>query len=108
MVLVNNLENDYTERNQILAIGITPVLVSRQPASGIRKNITITNTSAAAQKITIKKGIGLAVAGEGIVLGSYGIYSDATINENARCYQGTFYAISDLAAGQISISEEFE
>ena len=101
-------EGDYSERNSVIAIGITPVLVSRAPVSGKRKNITITNTSAAAQVITISKGIGLAVAGAGIVLQPTGSYSDATVNENSKCYQGTISVISDVAAGQISVSEEFE
>jgi len=101
-------DGDYSERNEVLAVGVTPVLVSRAPVSLKRKNITITNTSAGGQKITIHKGIGLAVSGAGIVISPTGSFSDATINENSKCYQGTISVISDLAAGQISISEEME
>ncbi len=99
---------DNYERNQVLTIGSAHVLVSRKPVSMKRKNITITNTSPAAQIITIHKGIGVAVANQGIVLGNMGSWTDATINEKARCFQGSISVISDLAAGQISISEEME
>ena len=101
-------EGDYSERNEVLAVGVTHILVSRAPASGTRKNILITNTSAGAQVITVHKGIGVAIAGAGIVIASGGNWSDATINERSKCYQGTISVIGDLAAGQISISEEFE
>ena len=60
-------DGDYSERNEVMTIGVTQSLISRQPVSQRRKNIIITNTSAGGQKITIFKGIGLAVAGAGVV-----------------------------------------
>jgi len=101
-------DGDYSERNEVLAVGTSNVLVSRQPVNRRRKNITITNTSAGAQKITIFKGIGVATAGAGIVIQPTGSWTDSTVNPAALCYQGTISVISDAVAGQISISEEME
>ena len=106
--MLNYDEGDYSERNEIIAVSTTQVLISRAPVSKIRKNITITNTSAGAQIITIHRGVSTAVAGAGIVLNNMGQYTDSTISPNARCYQGTIYAIANAINGQISISEEFE
>lgn len=94
-------------RNEILAVGVTSVKVSVAPIGKKRKSIVITNTSAGAHIITIALGDLSAVANAGIPLQVNERMVDVT-SEGYECYQGPIQAISDLAAGQISILERFD
>lgn len=87
-------------RNDLLAIGTSNVLVS--PARK-RSEIVITNTSTAAQNITISFGIP-AVSTYGVYLLPYAVYF-ASNAQGFNVWEGEIYAISDGAAGQISIFE---
>jgi len=87
-------------RDQILGVGTTAVLIS--PAHP-RKELVITNTSPAAEKITLSMGR-IAEANAGVVLLPYAVYF-ANNAAGFNVYQGDIYGISDGAAGQISIFE---
>jgi len=87
-------------RNQIIAVGTDSVLLS---TAHKRNEITITNTSAAAQVVTISFG-NEAAAGAGVVLQPNSVYfASNTVGFNV--YQGDIYIIANGAAGQVSIFE---
>jgi len=87
-------------RNDTLAVGTSSVLVSPQRK---RKEIVITNTSTAAQNITLTFGK-TAVAGKGVFLLPYSVwYSSQT--EGFNVTNDEIYAISSAVAGQLSIFE---
>lgn len=87
-------------RNQAIAIGTTPVLLS--PAK-FRQEIVITNTSSAAQTITLAFGT-VAAAQVGVFLQPYSSYY-ASASEGFRVYAGEIWGIGSALAGQVSIFE---
>jgi hypothetical protein len=87
-------------RNQILGVDTSNVLLS---PSRLRTEIIITNTSAAAQVITISLGEP-AVANKGVVLGPYAVYY-ASNTQGFQVYTGEIFAIGSAINGQVSIFE---
>lgn len=88
-------------RDQVVAIDNTaPNLFS---TAHRRQEIVITNTSPAAQKITLSFGIP-AITGSGVVLLPYAVYF-ASNTAGFNVYQGDIFAISDAAGGKISVFE---
>jgi hypothetical protein len=90
----------FDARNDLVAVGTDNVQLS--PARN-RSEIVITNTSAAAQKITISFG-SPATSGAGVVLTPYSVYF-ASNTSGFNVYQGDIFVISDGAAGQLSVFE---
>jgi len=87
-------------RNENKAIGTTPLLVS--PARP-RRELVITNTSSAAQAITL--GFGSVPSNKvGVYLLPYSSYY-ASATDGFIVWEGEIWAISDAAAGAISIFE---
>lgn len=87
-------------RDDILAVGVGAVLIS--PAHP-RNELVITNSSPAAEQITLSFGKP-AVVDAGVLLLPYAVYF-ASNTSGFNVYQGDIYGISDGAAGQISIFE---
>ena len=87
-------------RNQAVAVGTSPVLLS---TSRMRQELVITNTSSAAQTITLAFGT-QAAATVGIFLNPYSSYY-ASASEGFRVYAGEIWAIGSAVAGQVSIFE---
>lgn len=87
-------------RNQIVAVGTDAVLLS--PAHG-RNEIVITNTSGAAQIITVSFG-DIAIAGAGVVLQPNSVYF-ASNTQGFNVYQGDIFIIASAVSGQVSIFE---
>ena len=91
---------DFT-RNDLVSVGITSVTIAD---ANPRNAIAITNSSTAAQVITVNFGFSQAVAGKGIVLQAGQTITDSD-QPPYKCYQGVITAISDAASGQLSIFE---
>ena len=91
MVFMENVRDD------TLAVSTAAVLVS--PAR-YRNELVITNTSTAAQNITLSFGKP-AVSGAGIFLTPYSVY----YSPPTGVYSGEIFAIGDAINGQISIFE---
>ena len=87
-------------RNQIIAIGTDPVLVS---TAHRRNEIVITNSSSATQVITISFG-DVATALEGVVLQPWSVYY-ASNTQGFNVFQGDIFVIGSAVSGQISIFE---
>lgn len=87
-------------RNQSLAIDTASVLIA--PARK-RVELIITNTSAAAQNITLSLGVP-AVAGQGIFLLPYSVYY-ASNTQGFNVWEGEIFAIGSAITGQVSIFE---
>jgi len=87
-------------RNDTVAVGTSTVMIS--PARP-RSEIVITNTSTAAQKITLSFGTPSA-AGAGVVLTPYSVYF-ASNTTGFQTWTGEIFAIGDGAAGALSIFE---
>ena len=87
------------DRNDLLAIGTTFVLIS--PAKA-RQEFILTNTSTGAEKITISFAAD-AKSLYGVVLLPYSVYSSPVMAQSV--FQGDIYAICDGAGGQLSIME---
>lgn len=85
-------------RDDIVAVGTASILVS---AAQKRSEVVITNTSPAAEKVTLSFGKP-AVATAGVVLLPYAVWF-ASNTSGFNVYQGDIYAVSDGAAGQISV-----
>ena len=93
-------------RNETVAVGVASIIVSepRKKEQNPRITILVRNTSAGGQVITVNLGMSVAVAQQGIVLKPNESYTDTT-SEGYQSYQGGISAISDLAAGVLSIME---
>lgn len=87
-------------RNEAVAVGTTAVLIS--PAHK-RREIIISNSSSGAHKITLAVG-NVAVAGAGILLPPFSTWYGSA-NSEFKVTDLAIYAISDLAAGQLSVFE---
>ena len=90
----------YDARNDLIAVGTSSLQLC--PARN-RSEIVITNTSAAAQTLTLSFG-SQAVANVGIPLKPFSVYY-ASNTSGFNVYQGEIFIISDGAAGQVSIFE---
>jgi hypothetical protein len=90
----------YDARNDLVAVGTSSVQIC---PSRVRNEIVITNTSAAAQTITISFG-SQAVANVGIPLKPFSVYY-ASNTTGFNVYQGEIFVISDAVSGQVSIFE---
>jgi hypothetical protein len=91
-------------RNKSQTIGAANAMVSDDMYGATRKMITIVNTSAAAQTISIAIGEE-AVAGSGIVLYPTGSWSEGTI---FAATQKIINVISSAAGGTIAVYERIE
>jgi len=87
-------------RNESLAVGTSSVLLS--PARR-RSEIVITNTSTAAQNITLSFGVP-AVAGVGVFLLPYSVYF-ATNAQGFNVWEGEIFAIGSAINGSVSVFE---
>ena len=87
-------------RNNIAAVGTDAVLLS--PAHG-RNEIVITNTSSAAQVITVSFG-DVAIAGAGVVLQPNSVYFSSN-SAGFNVFQGDIFVIANGASGQVSVFE---
>jgi len=87
-------------RNDLVAVGTDSILLS---VAHPRNEIVITNTSSAAQNITLSFGKE-AVSTVGVFLLPYSVYF-ATNAQGFNVFQGEIYAISDAVSGQVSIFE---
>jgi len=100
MVYAQTILNEPT-RNDAVAVGTTAVEIS---PSRERVALFIKNTSTGAHKITLVLGSVTPVANAGIVLGAGDVFTDSDSGEY-KCWRGQVLAISDLAAGQLSVYE---
>ena len=87
-------------RNNVVAVGTSTVLLS---TAHERNELVITNTSSAAQIITLSFGVE-AAALAGVVLQPYSVYY-ASDTQGFSVYNGDIFAISSAVSGQISIFE---
>jgi len=87
-------------RNSLLDIGTSSVLIS--PAR-VRNEMVITNTSAAAQNITLSFG-SPAVSKVGVYLAPYSAWF-ASNTSGFNVWNGDIFAISDAASGLLSVFE---
>jgi hypothetical protein len=90
----------FDARNDLIAVGTSSIQLC--PARA-RSEIVITNTSAAAQTLTLSFG-SQAVNNVGIPLKPFSVYY-ASNTTGFNVYQGDIYIVSDGAAGQVSIFE---
>jgi hypothetical protein len=89
------LENS---RNEAVTVGAASVLVE---VAKFRREIILTNTSTAAQNITISFGTP-AQAGRGVVLTPYAVYY-ANPNQDFSVWSGEIFAIASAAGGTLSV-----
>ena len=87
-------------RDDAVSVGTTSTLLTRAHP---RNEIVITNTSTAAQAITLSFGKP-AVATFGVLLQPYSVYF-ASNTQGFNVYQGDIYAVASAALGQVSIFE---
>jgi len=95
----------YQNRNESVAIDTTSVQIAPLVKDLERIIITIKNTSAAGQKITIAIGLGVtAVSGAGLVLNPNESWSESIDSTFSPSYE-PYNVISDIAGGTIAIYE---
>jgi len=88
-------------RNALVAVGTADVLVS---PSHERSEIVISNTSTAAQNITLRIGAGTAVAYYGIFLLPYSVWFSSD-SQGFKTTNSEIHAIGSAVSGQLSVFE---
>lgn len=92
-----------TVRHGTVATGASSVVVL--PANLRRTGFVFTNTGA--QSVSILKGDGPAISGEGVVIATTNSFSESN-GENFNCWKGQISAISAAGASSIAFMEQEE
>ena len=94
--------------NKTVAVGTTSVVISPTiQAPSVRKLITITNTSTAAQLITISFGTTVAAPGAGIVIYPAGSWSES-LDSKFTPSQEQITVIASAINGAVGVHERIE
>ena len=90
-------------RNDVITAGTTAVKIASLQNDRVAIYIVNTGTN----NVTISKGNGSVVAGQGIVLNSGGGAFSESDQESFKCFRGDIYAITSAGNSTVAISEQW-